>query len=86
MRMIIAGDFSKEDFVKFAIFLKDLWRHRPDLLSVFVTHGFEDVSSEDLMKIFSEIFEKDKDWSSVILDPKTISDFYKRIGADDAKN
>lgn len=82
MRMIVQGDFSEQDFIKFAIFLKNLWKHRQDTVYIYITHGMEDVPSEKVMEVFKKIFEKDKIWSIGKITPEVAKEFFKSVLED----
>jgi len=79
MRMIIEAPFTMKDFIKFGIFMREQWRHRKDKCYIFVTHGFHDLSSEECMSIFREVFTTDKDWYEAKMTPEVVEEYVRTI-------
>lgn len=80
MKIIIDGKIGEEDLILFARFLREMWRHRPDKLFVFIEHGMEYMSSEECMELFRRIFTMDdKDWKEEKMNKKTYDEFRKRM-------
>lgn len=83
MRLIIDGQIGEEDLVVFARILREMWRHRKDKLFVFIEHGTENMTSDECMELFRQIFTKsDKDWKE---DKMTIK-MYIEIKQEEIKN
>jgi len=80
MRIIIEAPFTMKDFIKFGIFMREQWRHRKDLCFILVTHGFGDLSSEECMSIFKEVFTSDdKDWHEGKMTKKVVDEFIRKV-------
>ena len=80
MKIIIDGKIGEEDLVLFARFLREMWRHRPDKLFVFIEHGMEHITSEECMELFSRIFTmNDKDWKENKMNKKLYDEFKERM-------
>jgi len=79
MRMIIEAPFSMEDFIKLSIFMREMWKNRPELCFMFVTHGLEDLSPEECMAIFREVFTSDKVWKEKKMTKEVVDDFVRKI-------
>lgn len=59
MRLEIEGNISKEDYIKIAKFLKEMWKPRNDILKVIVLEGTQDMSKEEVQELMRKVFEGD---------------------------
>ena len=58
MKIIIDGKIGEEDLVLFARFLREMWRHRPDKLFVFIEHGMEHIQVNNVWNYLVEFLLK----------------------------
>ena len=80
MKIIINGEIGEEDLVLFARFMREMWRHRPDNLFIFIEHGMEHLTSEECQDIFRRIFTmSDKDWKAMKMQKKHYDEFREKM-------
>lgn len=79
MRIVIDGKIGEEDLVLFARFLREMWRHRPDNLFVYIEHGMEYMTSDECQELFRQIFNGDKDWHVGKIDKEKEKEFWMRM-------
>jgi|LGOV01.1.fsa_nt_gb hypothetical protein len=80
MRLIIDGKIGEEDLVLFARVLREMWRHRKDELFVFIEQGIENMSSDECMALFRQIFTmNDEDWKEKKVTKEMYDKFTERM-------
>ena len=79
MRIILDGKIEKEDLVLFAKYLKKMWKDRADELFVFIEQGNEELSSEECMELFKQIFSGGEDWMMAKVSLQKEKEFWEKM-------
>ena len=78
MKMVINAPFSKEEFIRLAKFLREMWQHTDQKCFISIHEGTEDMTKEECLKMFREIFKDSPEYTEVVFTKDEIEEFHRR--------
>lgn len=83
-KIMISGDLKEQDIWVIAKFFREFWRHRTEKIFMLIEEGVGNLTKEQTMDIFKQVFSGDTDWTTQKISQEMIKEFEKSVGVKNA--